>query len=391
MNSPSRKPPVGAQPGTLVISADAATPAVRVFGYSEEILEEHGSVDIERLVELKGSGSRLWVDVRGLGDEDLLRQLAEVFAIHPLALEDLVHAPVRPKAEFYEENLLIISRTVGWSDENQLEAQQVSLVVGDRYVLTFQEDDRDVLNPVRRRLTVQGSRIRKYTSDYLAYAILDTIIDSYYPVMEKIAERLESLEDWVLDEASPETPRELNDIKGRLLVLRRAIAPQRESVQTLIRGDEELVSDMVRLYLRDTFDHVLQIAETVEQNREFVSGLMNTYLTVVSNRIFIPLTFLAGIYGMNFEHMPELGARWAYPVLLGIMALVTVGWSSTSGARDGCGAGEESQLINRDTSQIVCRHPGQTDTGVVDWIGVLVRFRRIRRLQALSETAPDKG
>jgi len=185
---------------------------------------------------------------------------------------------------------------------------------------------------------VPNSRMRKLSSDYLAYAILDTIIDAYYPVIEEIAERLESLEEWVLTETSPETPRELNNMKGELLTLRRAIAPQREAVQALVRGDDEFVSDAVRVYLRDTFDHVVQIAEAVEQGREFVSGLMNTYLTIISNRmnevmktltivasIFIPLTFLAGIYGMNFENMPELGVKWAYPVLLGIMALLTGG------------------------------------------------------------------
>ena len=241
---------------------------------------------------------------------------------------------MRPKAEFYEENLLIVTRLVE-SASGGLNVQQVSLFVGSDFVLTFRENYGEALEPVRQRLRYPKSRVRTSSSDYLGYAILDTIIDAYYPVMEDMAERLESVEEWVLEEASSETPRKLNDLKGELLTLRRAIAPQRESLQALLRGDEELVSDTVRVYLRDTFDHVVQIAEAVEQGREFVSGLMNTYLTVVSNRmnevmktltivasIFIPLTFLAGIYGMNFEHMPELG--------------VEVGLSGSAGSH-GCG------------------------------------------------------
>jgi len=332
-----RKPPVGAQPGTLVLGPDASQPIVRVSSYTAENLEELDAIDVETIEELKGSGRKLWVDVQGLGDEELLRRLAEIFAIHPLALEDVVHVPVRPKAEFYEENLLIVTRLVE-SASGGLNVQQVSLFVGSDFVLTFRENYGEALEPVRQRLRYPKSRVRTSSSDYLGYAILDTIIDAYYPVMEDMAERLESVEEWVLEEASSETPRKLNDLKGELLTLRRAIAPQRESLQALLRGDEELVSDTVRVYLRDTFDHVVQIAEAVEQGREFVSGLMNTYLTVVSNRmnevmktltivasIFIPLTFLAGIYGMNFEHMPELGVRWAYPALLAVMAVVTGG------------------------------------------------------------------
>jgi magnesium transporter len=224
------------------------------------------------------------------------------------------------------------------TEGQQLDVEQVSLLIGKDYVLTFQEKPGDVLDPVRQRLQVQNSRIRTLSSDYLGYAILDTIIDAYYPVVESMGDRIEQLEERVLTEASPETLRDLNAIKGRLLTLRRAVAPQREAVNALIRDDNELVSHTVRMYLRDTYDHIVQTSEAVETARELVNGLMNTYLSVLSNRmneimktltivasIFVPLTFMAGIYGMNFEHMPELHVKWAYPVLLAGMTIAALG------------------------------------------------------------------
>ena len=333
-----RKPPVGASPGTLVVDSEALDSVVRVFSYDEDTLEEHEPVGVEEIGELRMGGRKLWVDVQGLGDEGLLRQLAGLFAIHPLALEDVVHVPIRPKAESYEQNLFIVTRMLRQGDGDPFDVEQVSLLIGRDYVLTFQETYGDVLDPVRHRLKIPNSRIRSHSSDYLGYVILDTIIDSYYPVVERVGDWIEILEERVLTEASPETLRELNSMKTQLMKLRRTIAPQRLAVNALKVGEHELVSENVRLHLRDTHDHIVQLSEGVEQARELVNGLMNTYLTVVSNRmnevmktltivasIFIPLTFMAGIYGMNFEHMPELGMHWAYPLLLGSMALVATG------------------------------------------------------------------
>ncbi len=333
-----RKPPVGAAPGTLVMDPEALSSVVRVFSYDEDTLEENESVGVEEIGELRTVGRKLWVDVQGLGDERLMRQLAESFSIHPLALEDVVHVRVRPKAEPYEQNLLIVTRMLRQGHGDPLDVEQVSLLIGRDYVLTFQETYGDVLDPVRRRLKVQNSRIRSHSSDYLGYVILDTIIDAYYPLVERVGDRLEILEERVLSEASPETLRELNSMKTLLMKLKRAIVPQREAVNTLVLDDHELLSENVRIHLRDTQDHIVQLAEGVEQARELVNGLMNIYLTVVSNRmnevmktltivasIFVPLTFMAGIYGMNFANMPELEVSWAYPTLLGAMTLVAIG------------------------------------------------------------------
>jgi magnesium transporter len=334
----NRNPAVGARPGTLALDSGAPMSVVRVFCYDENAIEEHASLGIDEIGKLARTGRKLWVDVQGLGDEKVLRGLAEIFSIHALALEDVVHVPIRPKAEAYETNLLVVTRMLNRTDAHQLHIEQVSLIIGKDHVLTFQQYGGDVLDPVRERLRIAKTRIRALPSDYLGYAILDTIIDAYYPVVEGMSDRIERLEELVLAEASPETLRKLNTIKGQLLVLRHAVAPQREALNALIRDQNELVSPTVRLYLRDTYDHIVQTVEAVETARELVNGLMNTYLSVVSNRmneimktltiiasIFVPLTFMAGIYGMNFEHMPELRVAWAYPLLLTAMGLVVIG------------------------------------------------------------------
>jgi magnesium transporter len=333
-----RKPPVGAKPGTLAIDPAAPKPKIKVIAYSEESIEEHDLQAVGDLTDIRARGLKLWVDVQGLGDEGSLRAMADMFAIHPLALEDIVHIPIRPKAEPYEDNLLVISRMLHHKEDSAIDTEQVSIMVGHDYVLTFQEQYGDELDAVRHRLQAPGSRMRREGSDYLAYAILDTIIDAYYPVIEALGDRIEDLEERVLAEASPETLRDLTSIKGTLLGLRRAVAPQREAINAMIRDECEFVSDKVRIYLRDTYDHIVQTSEAVETARELVSGLMNTYLSVVSNRmnevmkvltivasIFIPVTFLAGIYGMNFEHMPELAYSWAYPVLIAVMIIIGAG------------------------------------------------------------------
>ena len=311
---------------------------LRVISYDEETIEEHDSPKLEGIRELQDSGRRLWVDVQGLGDEKLLRGLAELFTIHRLALEDVANVPVRPKTEAYDRQLLVITQIARSAGDRKLSVRQVSVVIGRDYLLTFQEGSEDALEPVRERLRVQTSLMRASSSAYLGYAILDTIVDAYFPLVESMGSRIEKLEERVLADPSPETLRELNLIKGQLLALRRAITPQREAVNELIRDENELVSQTVRTYLRDTYDHVVQTMDAVENARELVNGMITTYLSVISNRmnevmktltivasIFVPLTFMAGIYGMNFEHMPELQKRWAYPALLILMTLTAGG------------------------------------------------------------------
>ena len=334
-----RHPSVGARPGTLVIAENAPPPKVRVIHYTSNDVREEEVTDIEQLREALSEDSVTWVDVQGFGDEDVIRRIGEIFSLQSLAIEDVVNVPQRPKAETYGEQLLVITRMVRLIGPLDIDSEQVSIVLGKGYVLTFQERYGDVLDPVRSR--IQGSKglpFRSQGPDYLAYAILDTIIDGYYPVLEVLGDQLGGLEDVVIVNPNPRILRKLNRTKNMLINLRRALWPQRESVNSLIRDANPLITDLTRAYLRDTYDHCIQTSEVIEMYREMVTGLMNTYLSSVANRtndvmkvltimasIFIPLTFLAGIYGMNFENMPELHFWWSYPLVWVMMLSLAVG------------------------------------------------------------------
>jgi magnesium transporter len=332
-----RHPPVGSKPGTLVINAHARRPTIRVMKYGPDHLEEHKVTKVGELRHLLEENRVCWIDVQGLGDEKVLRDLAELFRIHPLALEDVVNVPQRPKVEQFEEHTLCITRMVRIHDETQIDSEQVSLFVGPNYVLTFQERHGDVFDPVRSRIRQGGPVLRRSGPGYLAYALLDAVIDGYYPIVESLGEQLASLEEEIIAHPRAASLQEVHRIKRELLAIRRSIWPQREGVNTLIRDENPFFSEGVRLYLRDCYDHCVQIVDVIETYRELAGGLMDVYLSSVGNRqnevmkvltimasIFIPLTFLAGIYGMNFEHMPELHTKWGYPILLAVMVVTAV-------------------------------------------------------------------
>jgi magnesium transporter len=332
-----RHPPVGAQPGTLMVNPQAQRPVIRVMKYWPGHLEEHAIDAVAALPELLAEGTVCWIDVQGLGDEAVLRELAGLFAIHPLALEDIVNVPQRPKVERFAAHTFCITRSVRLT-AGELEREQISLFVGVHYVLTFQERTGDRFEAVRQRIRQGGPILRSAGPGYLAYALLDAVIDGYYPVLEALGERLEALEDEIVaNPAAPSLPA-IHAARNDLLAIRRAIWPQREAISTLIRDEDPFIPEGVRVYLRDCYDHCVQIIDVLEAYRELAGGLLDVYLSSLGNRqnevmkvltvmasIFIPLTFLAGIYGMNFEHMPELGVWWAYPVLLLVMVLVAVG------------------------------------------------------------------
>jgi magnesium transporter len=334
-----RHPSVGARPGTLVIEKDAPAPRIRVIHYAPDNVREERVVDVEQLQKALSEDTVTWVDVQGFGDEAAIRRIGEIFTLHSLAIEDVVNVPQRPKTESYDDQLLMLTRMVRLTGPLTIDIEQVSIVLGKGYVLTFQERYGDVLDPVRLRLQgSKGLQFRSQGPDYLAYAILDTIIDGYYPVLETLGDRLAKLEDIVIASPSPSLLARLNRTKTMLLDLRRSLWPQRESINALIRDANPLVTDRTRTYLRDTYDHCVQTTEVIEMYREMVVGLLNTYLSSVANRtnevmkmltimasIFIPLTFLAGIYGMNFENMPELNFWWSYPLVWVTMIFLAAG------------------------------------------------------------------
>lgn len=333
-----RHPPVGARPGTLVIPEGAPPPRLHVFDYGPGHCQTTEIATVEEVRPFLASPSVTWVDVQGLGDEAMLREIGELFGIHSLALEDAVNVPQRPKYEAYEQHQLFITR-MGWvaSRELDLETEQVSIFLGDGFVLTLQERHGDLFDPVRERIRAGKGPIRRSGPDYLAYALIDTVIDGYYPILEQMGEYLEDLEEAIFTRARRADLRRVYHVKRQLLALRRAVWPQREAVNALIRDENPLVSQQVRIYLRDCYDHAVQVIDVTETFRELASNLMDMYLSAVSQRtndvmkvltimasIFIPLTFLAGIYGMNFERMPELDTPWAYPALLAVMAVIAL-------------------------------------------------------------------
>ncbi len=319
-----------------MIPAEALPPRVRVIRYTPDAIDEaEGTDDLDALIAAqRARGGVTWIAVQGLGDEPLMRRLGELFDLHRLTVEDLVNVPQRPKSEIYDNHHLFISRTVHVDADGLLQYEQIGIVVGAGYVLTVQDTYGDRLDPIRARLQ-RGGNIRQSGPDYLAYAIIDAVIDGYYPVMEHVGEHLSQLEDEVVERPAPATLHDLHRLKRDLMALRRAIWPQRDAINSLIRDESPFVSDTVRVYMRDCYDHAVQLIDVVETFRELAGGLVDLYLSSVSNRmnevmkvltviatIFIPLSFIAGVYGMNFDHMPELHFAWSYQAVWLLMIAV---------------------------------------------------------------------
>jgi len=333
----------GAMPGTLTIELDAPAPVITLIDYGEDYALRRMIENPEECAAYLDTETVSWVDVKGLGSEQILQRIGTVFGLHPLVLEDVVNVPQRPKVEEYNDQLLVISRMVTLRESgNGFVSEQVSFILGRRYLLTVQEEpEYDCFGPVQDRIRLSKGNIRKQGADYLAYSLLDAVIDGFFPVLESYGELLEDLEDEVVAHPTRQTLGKIHSIKRELLALRRAIWPQRDSINTLIRDSSDLVSEEVRIYLRDCYDHTVQVLDMVETYREVAASLMDVYLSAVGNRmnevmklltvissIFIPLTFIAGVYGMNFDtsvspwNMPELNWYWGYPACLLIMGAI---------------------------------------------------------------------
>ncbi|MDZ8240928.1 MAG: magnesium/cobalt transporter CorA [Nostoc sp. ChiQUE01a] len=335
----------GTVPGTIFIDADAPPPIIFLIDYNQTNFIREQIATPEECMPYLDMESISWVDVQGLGSQDILQRLGRVFKLHPLVLEDVVNVPERPKTEDYEDQLLFIARMVVPKEKTcGFYSEQVSLILGKNYLLTVQEEpEHDCFEPVRSRIEKGKGIIRSQKADYLAYALLDAIIDGYFPVLELYGERIEELEEEVIVKPTPQTLQSIYQIRRELLQLRRAIWPQRDAINSLIRDGSDLISEDVRIYLRDCYDHTVQVMDMVETYRELASGLMDVYLSAVSNKmneimkvltvvssIFIPLTFVAGIYGMNFNtekspyNMPELNWYWGYPICLAGMGAIAL-------------------------------------------------------------------
>lgn len=333
-----RRTPPGTPPGTLISDPSLPRPVVRVFSYGPEDYEELRIEDLTALKGLIGKRAVTWIDVEGLGDSESISQIGRMFDLHRLALEDVLNVHQRPKVDFFKDVMYIVSRMVK-VEGGCVDTEQVSIFLGHNFVITFQERPGDCLNSIRERIRHKLGRVRVAGADYLAYALLDAIFDGYFPVLEDYGERLEAIEEEILERPEALTVHHIHDLKRQLMVLRRSMWPQREAINILARDPHPLITEETRIYLRDGYDHTIQILDLLETYRELGADLMDLYMNSVSTRmnevmkvltiiatIFIPLTLIAGIYGMNFDYMPELHWTLGYPFSILLMVLVTGGF-----------------------------------------------------------------
>ncbi len=330
----------GMPPGSLVHIGETHAEAVSIdlIGYDADTFEElrFQTVD-DCLLHLERPGIT-WVDVEGVHDVEIIRHLGERFSLHPLVLEDIVNTVQRPKIEDYGAYLFIVLRMLKPTGGGEFSSEQLSMILGPSYLFTFHEGIQgDVFDTVRERLRNGKGKARGMGADYLAYALIDAVVDSYFSVLEDLGERIVNLEEELTLAPDPTTLHEINNIKKEIIFLRKAVWPLREAVSFLERGDSDLLSSSTRLYFRDVYDHTVQVIDTVETYRDLLSGMLDLYLSSISNRIneimkfltvigtiFMPLTFLVGVYGMNFKHMPELEWHNGYFLLWGLMIGISI-------------------------------------------------------------------
>ena len=334
--------PPGAAPGTLIVNPESPKPKLCVIAYNAEDFIERELSSAEEIQQYISKWPVVWVNIDGLGDEATLRRVADIFNLHHLTLEDIVNVYQRPKVEPYPDYLYFVFRDARLEGD-RLDVEQMSLIVGERWVITLQEHAGDSFDQVRHRLRRNRGNIRAKAADHLCYALLDAIIDAQFPLLESYGNRLEDIEDQVLSNPTRDAVAGLFEIKRELLHLRRAIWPQRDALSQVLRERLKPFTDETLLYLRDCYDHTIRIADMIESYRELSTAMMEVYLSSVSNRtneivkvltmisvIFIPLTFIAGIYGMNFDtrrplNMPELRWPLGYIFSLALMATTVLG------------------------------------------------------------------
>jgi magnesium transporter len=332
----SRK--TGLPPGTLVHIGERKPEKVTIttFHYSTTDCEEQQLTEPDRLAPPMDE-SVLWVNVGGVHKLEVVEALGKQFFLHPLLLEDVTNTDQRPKLDDYETYIFLVTKMLSLTSRQEVAVEQVSFVLGRNYVLSFQENGTDVFQPVRERLRGGKGRLRQSGADYLLYALVDAIVDQYFAVLEMVGEKIEGVQQAVVADPQPETLKDIHAVKRQLLFLRRAIWPLREVMNNLSRSDCPFLQEPTKVFFRDVYDHVVQIVDTIETLREMISASLEIYLSSVSYRlnavmrvltvittIFMPLSFIASIYGMNFEHMPELKSEWGYPVVLVVMLAVGI-------------------------------------------------------------------
>lgn len=343
--SKRRKEP-GAAPGTVEHIGERHMEEIQitVHDYDEEQIQEIAIDKIQKVKPYLATTSKTWIKVSGLHDIEKLKSIWNFFDLHPLIQEDIVNTSQRPKVDFYDNCLFFVLPMLTYSDENrQIQREQISLVLGPNYVLSFQETGIEHFKPIMDRLSVKGSRIRKLDADYLTYTLIDAVVDHYFNIIDNIAEEMGRLEDELLKDPDEDLLNQIHKIRREIILFRKSIRPLRDALNSLIRDESKFISENTKLYLRDVYDHLIQVTDNIENYRDMVLGLHDIYMSQVSNKmnevmkvltiiatIFIPLTFIAGVYGMNFNpetspyNMPELSWYWGYPASLAVMAIVAL-------------------------------------------------------------------
>ena len=335
-----RSTKAGLPPGTLIYVGERKIEAARItiIDYDEADFLEKQVAATEECFHFKATPTVTWINIDGLHQVDIIEKLGGQFELHPLVLEDILHAGQRPKLEDFDNYIYIVLKMLSYSEPKQkVEAEQVSLVLGPNFVISFQESIGDVFDHVRDRIRNAKGRIRKMGSDYLVYSLIDAVVDNYFLILEKLGEKIEFMEEDLVAEPTQKTLQQIHGLKREMISLRKSVWPLREAVGAFDRSESVLIGESTHIYLRDVYDHTIQVIDTVETFRDMVSGMLDIYLSSISNRmnavmkvltiiatLFIPLTFIAGLYGMNFKYMPELEWRWGYPAIGLVMAAVAV-------------------------------------------------------------------
>lgn len=334
----------GLPPGSVVHIGEKLSEEIKitVMDYDKLTVNEKEIELIEDCFDYKNKPSITWINVDGLHDVELIQKLGNCYDIHPLVLEDIVDTDQRPKMEDLDQHIFFVLKMFYIDNKtDEIQSEQISLILGPNYVISFQEKVGDVFNSVRERIRKDKGRIRKMGSDYLVYSLIDSIIDNYFIILEKIGEKVENIEQDVVSNPEPRILQQIYNLKREMIYLRKSVWPLREVINNLIRGESKLISKSTHIYIRDLYDHAFQVIDTIETFRDVISGMLDIYMSSVSNKmnevmkvltifaaIFIPLTFIVGVYGMNFQYMPELTMPWAYPavwlviILVGILLLV---------------------------------------------------------------------
>ncbi len=331
---------VGLPPGTLVHIGEKKTGQVKItlFDYDEGHCEEKEIRTLEECLPYKDKATVTWINVDGIHETEIIEKLGQAFGLHPLVMEDILHAGQRPKMDDYSDYIYIVLKMLHHDKNMEIDEEQVSLILGSNFVISFQEDkEGDVFESVRERVRNGKGRSRKMGADYLAYALMDAIVDHYFTILEKLGEKIELLEGDLVAAPTPQTLHKIHQLKRELIFLRKSVWPLRDVVSGLERRESPLIKETTVVFFRDVYDHTVRVIDMIETFRDMVSGMLDIYLSSINSRmneimkvltiistIFIPLTLIASIYGMNFKYMPELEWYWSYPLVLLTMAVLSI-------------------------------------------------------------------